>query len=106
MLSRDFLVRALTLEGLIDVDPFWRSLVAGLASEIDVEWISAGVGDRTWFPGRSTPRPVAPPAEVRGNVCAASPAEVVQAIRWSRELLSRGDIAAPDIAIPSASTDA
>lgn len=97
---------SLTLEGLMDIDPVWRSLVAGLASQIDVEWISVGLGDRTWFPGRSTARSVPSPPELHGAICADPRAEVVEALRWARELLSRGDIAASDIAFSSASPDA
>ena len=100
------LLGAVTLEGLMDVDPVWRPLIAALVSEIDVEWISVGVAERSWFPGRLPARPVPPSLQPRGALCADPRAEVVEALRWARELLSRGNIVTSDIALASASPDA
>ena len=45
-------------------------------------------------------------SNVRGELCADPRAEVVEALRWARELLSRGNVSALDIAITAASPSA
>src|ERR1700692_1025265 len=59
----------------------------------------AGAGFRArLFP----PSPHRPP-NMGGELCSDPRAEVVEALRWTRELLSRGDVAAADIGIVAAS---
>jgi hypothetical protein len=43
------------------------------------------------------------PQQIEGDLCADPRAEVVEALRWARELLSRGEVAAADIGIVAAS---
>jgi hypothetical protein len=94
---------SVTLDGLVDVDPIWRPLLIALASRIDVSWVTAGVSDRSWFPGTVTVREKKPPQRIVGELCADPRAEVVEALRWARELLSSGNVPAADIAIVAAS---
>jgi hypothetical protein len=93
---------SLTLDRLVDVDPVWRPLLIALASRIDISWTAIGFADRSWFPGTVTVSEETTPQQIEGDLCADPRAEVVEALRWARELLSRGDVAAPDIAIVAA----
>jgi hypothetical protein len=92
-----------TLDRLVDVDPVWRPMLIALGSRIDVSWTAIGVADRSWFPGTLTVSEETTPQQIEGDLCADPRAEVVEALRWTRELLSRGDVAAADIAIVAAS---
>jgi hypothetical protein len=94
---------SVTLDRLVDVDPVWRPLLITLASRIDVSWTAVGVADRSWFPGTMTVIEQMTPQQIEGDLCADPRAEVVEALRWARELLSRGEVAAADIGIVAAS---
>jgi hypothetical protein len=94
---------SVTLDRLIDVGAVWRPLLIALAARIDVSWTAVGGADRSWFPGTVTLSEETTPRKLEGDLCADPRAEVVEALRWARELLSRGDIAAAEIAIVAAS---
>lgn len=94
---------SVTLERLIDVDAVWRPLLIALAARVDVAWTAVGAADRSWFPGTVTLSEEATPRTLAGDLCADPRAETVEALRWARDLLSRGSIAAADIAIVAAS---
>ena len=87
----------------MDIDPVWRRLVAAIARVVDVTWIVPTESDRSWFPGRVGRPLLATPGEAEAEMCADPRAEAVEALRWARELLSRGTIAASDIALTAAS---
>ena len=55
------------------------------------------------FRGRLLPSDPHPPLNMRGELCSDPRAEVVEALRWARELLSRGNVSANDVAITTAS---
>lgn len=95
----------ITVEGLVDVDPVWRPLVAAIARDVPVTWVAPDAGDRSWFPGKVLFRELPAAPGIRAYLCAAPRSEVVEALRWVRELLSSGDVAARDIAISSATTE-
>lgn len=97
---------SVSLEGIVDVEPLWRPLIVALAGQLDVSWSAAGEADRAWFPGRLKPAEPHPPSTARGELCADPRAEVVEALRWVRELLSRGNVDARDVAITAASPSA
>jgi hypothetical protein len=42
----------ITLDGVVDVEPVWRPLIAALASETIVEWNAPDGVDRSWFKGQ------------------------------------------------------
>lgn len=90
------------VQGLVDIDPVWQPLVAALAGMVDVTWMAPDGSDRSWFPGRVVRPTSTQPAEVDAYVCADPRAEAVEALRWARELLSRGNVAPSDIALTSA----
>lgn len=92
-----------TLENLVDVEPLWRPLLTALSAQLEVSWSAAVELDRDWFPGRVSLTAPAAPRVVRGELCADPRAEVVEALRWARQLLSLGT-SANDIAITAAST--
>jgi len=96
------LLGPVTVQGLIDVDPVWRPLLAALARAVDVAWIAPDEGDRSWFSGRIIAPAPAVFGEAEADVCADPRAEAVEALRWARELLSRGTVAACDIALTAA----
>ncbi|PDT43868.1 hypothetical protein CO661_32660 [Sinorhizobium fredii] len=87
---------------LISIDPLWRPLIKALASVVEITWDAPGTRDRSWFPGTILPTTIEPPQDLICDVCADPRAEVVEALRWGRELLSDGKIQASDIAITSA----
>ena len=95
------------LDGLVDVAPVWRPLISALVDQIDVEWSAAPCDavDRVWFRGRLHVRDAVTPLSVQGDVCADPRSEVVEALRWARSVLARGDVAASDVAISSPATD-
>lgn len=100
------LFASLRLENLVDVEPLWRPLLSTLAAQLEVSWAAVGDSDRRWFPGRLLLAEPASPRVVRGELCADPRAEVVEALRWARELLSRGSLTASDVAITAASPSA
>jgi RecB family exonuclease len=92
------------LDRLGFVAPVWRPLITALAAIIPVRWRNPAVTDTAWFPGEMIRDPY-PAAAVPKSVCCADPhAEVVEALRWARELLSSGRARPEDIAITSAAT--
>jgi hypothetical protein len=97
------LLGSVTLDRLIDVDPVWRPLLIALLSHVDVSWRAVGDADRSWFSGRLSVVDQTAPRQLDGDLCVDPRAEVVEALRWARELLSRGDVAAADIALVAAS---
>src|SRR6185437_7012936 len=90
------------VEGLNDIDALWRPLFLGLAQNVPVSWRALGEADRGWFPGAVEIKPPVTPKRLKGEVCADPRAEVVEAMRWVRELLSRGDVKASDVALATA----
>lgn len=97
------LLGSVTLDRLIDVDPVWRPLLIALLSHVNVSWRAVGDADRSWFAGRLSVVDQTAPRQLDGDLCVDPRAEVVEALRWARELLSRGEVAAADIALVAAS---
>ena len=94
------------IEGLSDIDPVWRPLFTKLSQEVSITWRAVGSTDRAWFAGRLEATPETAPKILTGEVAADPRAEVVEALRWARALLSRDDVLACDIAITAASPSA
>ena len=95
-----------TLEGVLDVDPVWRPLFVRLADFVPLAWVTAGAVDRSWFPGRLEVVRLGCGTRPAAEACADPRAESVEALRWARGLLARGDVLASDIAIASTTTEA
>jgi PD-(D/E)XK nuclease superfamily len=97
------LLGPVTLMGLVSVDPIWRSLVNELARFTEVVWDSPHQSDRAWF--RGTVRLRAPfTPQIAAEVSADPKSEVIEALRWVRELLSSGQAKPEEIAIAATST--
>lgn len=86
---------------MITIDPLWRPLVEVLAAVVEITWAAPGARDRSWFPGTILATPMSPPEQLVCDVCADPRAEVIEALRWARALLSDGVTRASDIAITS-----
>lgn len=96
------LLGSVHVEGSNDIDVVWRPLFVSLSQNVDVSWRTVGPADRGWFQGVAEATPETSPETLTGEVCADPRAEVVEALRWVRALLSRGDVPASDIAITAA----
>jgi hypothetical protein len=93
------------IKGLIDIDPIWRPLILALAETAKVSWSVPDDADCSWYPGEIIQPLAGLASAVRAELCAEPRAEVVEALRWAREVLSRGDTAAADVAIAATSPE-
>ena len=100
------LLGSVQVEGLSDIDLVWRPLFIRLSQEVNVSWRTVGSADRAWFSGTTEAAPETSPKTLTGEVAADPRAEVVEALRWARALLSRGDVLASDIALTAAAPSA
>jgi hypothetical protein len=92
-----------TLVGIVSVDPIWRSLVNELARFTEMVWDMPCQSDHAWFRGTVRPRaPFSP--QISAEVSADPKSEVVEALRWVRELLSSDRAKPEEIAIAATST--
>lgn len=95
------LLGAIVLDGIVDIEPLWRPLINALVPH--VEWRASGKVDRKWFGGHLVEHPLSPPEFRRVEAVADHRSEVIEALRWARELMSIGTVSASDIAIASTS---
>lgn len=95
---------SMVLEGIVDLAPVWRPLMCALVEQLEVKWAAPqDAVDRTWFRGNLNLKPLERPPSITGEICADPRSEVVEALRWARMLLARGEIKASDVAIVAAS---
>jgi hypothetical protein len=94
------------LVGVIDVDRPWQPLLNALAGETLVIWEGAIGPAPAWFEGQFEARPSTAPAKISAELCADPRSEVIEALRWARELLASGTVKAEDIAIAATSPQA
>lgn len=90
---------ATRLERVGVVDAVWRPLIAALSSVVAVEWRNPGTEDIVWFQGavlRDSVQAVPAPVAV---TCANPRAEVVESLRWARELVATGRARPEEVAI-------
>ncbi len=88
----------ITLEGLLDVDPVWRPLLAALCKQTAVTWQAPPGRSAAWFPGVLVERESSE-GPVSAESCADPRAEAVEALRWARSLLASGEVQASEVAI-------
>lgn len=100
------LLGSVLVEGLSDIDLVWRPLFIRLSQEVNVSWRAVGSADRAWFSGAMEAARETSPKTLTGELAADPRAEVVEALRWARALLSRGDVLASDIALTAAAPSA
>ena len=92
------------IQGRTEMSPVWRPLLAALAAETDVVWVADARRLPQWLSSTGVPA-VTKPAEkpaVRSASCASPRHEILEAVRWARQLLARG-IGAHEVAITTAS---
>src|SRR5712671_6237152 len=95
------------IERLSYVAPVWRPLVNALSRVVRVAWQAPDGADTAWFESVVEPLVKLQPAAEWVRVSCADPHhEVIEALRWVRELLSTGRAKSSDIAIAAASTAA
>ena len=97
------LLGPVTLAGIVDVDPIWRPLLAGLARFTEISWDSPTQSTHSWFPGDIRQRLARRPSATSAEVTADPKSEVIEALRWARQLLSSGQVKAAEIAIAATS---
>jgi PD-(D/E)XK nuclease superfamily len=95
------------IERLSWIAPLWRPLVNRLCAVVPVEWEAPAAADTSWFTGSVTPIS-APKGSPKVDLvsCADPHHEVVEALRWVRNLLSAGLAKPSEIALAAASPDA
>ncbi|TIP82562.1 MAG: PD-(D/E)XK nuclease family protein, partial [Mesorhizobium sp.] len=92
------------LDRVVSVAPVWHPLLQALNETVPLSWHNPGPTDVGWFPGEITTdqRPTAVAMEMVS--CANPAAEVVEALRWMRELVASGRARPEEIAICATSS--
>ncbi|UPJ62061.1 PD-(D/E)XK nuclease family protein [Bradyrhizobium sp. 192] len=98
------LLGPVTLLGIVYIDAIWRPLLNEIARFTDLSWDLPAQTEHAWFQGTVRRRMSAGPAKVSAESSADPKSEVVEALRWVRQLLSSGEVKAADIAIAATST--
>lgn len=95
------------VQGVLDVAPVWRALLARLVEHVRVEWVAAGGHVPEWLPGTAIEVITPPLQEPKATIVSAATAydEAVEAIRWARELLASGSVKPEEIALASTAID-
>lgn len=99
------IIGELELDRLLDVPAVWRPLIVALTQVVPVRWVDPGTTDLGWFKGEiiTLPRPDALAPIVLS--CANPRSEVIEALRWARQLIATSRARAHEIAICAASTE-
>jgi hypothetical protein len=95
------------VHGRTEMSPVWRPLLEAVAAETEVVWIAQARHIPEWVGSMDAQVEKCEPASpaTRSVSCASPRHEILEAVRWAREHLTRG--AKPhDIAIAAASPDA
>ncbi|MER9412352.1 PD-(D/E)XK nuclease family protein [Mesorhizobium sp. M0589] len=98
------LLGPVTLSGVVDVDPLWMSLLNDLARVTDITWELPAPAKHAWFRGSIQRRAATTPVRKSAEASADPKSEVIEALRWTRQLLATGKVQARDIAIAATST--
>ena len=98
------LLGPVTLSGLVDVDPLWRPLLNELARVTDLAWDLPEPVEQPWFRGSIRKKPATTPVRTTAEASADPKSEVIEALRWTRQLLASGKVKAEHIAIAASST--
>jgi PD-(D/E)XK nuclease superfamily len=100
------LLGPVTLQRLAWVAPLWRPLMNRLCSVVPVSWEAPGAADTSWFSGSVVPadgREISITPELIS--CTDPHHEVVEALRWVRQLISSGRARPSEIALAAAATE-
>lgn len=93
------------LDSLVAVASVWRPLIEALGQTLDLSWRNPGGPDIAWFPGKiiTDQRPAAAAMVILS--CTNPRAEVVEALRWMRELIASRRAQPAEIAICAPATE-
>ena len=97
----------ISVEGRTEMSPVWRPLLAALAGVMEVRWISGPRYTPGWLRDLGIPivETTAANPEILCESCASSRHEALEALRWARSLIARGDVRPEQIAIATASPE-
>ena len=100
---------SVTVRGFVFVAPCWRRLLRALAGSTSIEWhsIETVKEQLTWTQGsaiRAVVRPTQRPRQ-KSVVCATPKHEVIESLRWARELIVSGRAKPQEIAIVASATE-
>jgi hypothetical protein len=100
---------SVTVRGFVFVAPCWQRLFRALAGSTSIEWHSSETlkEQLNWSQG-CTIRPVFKPKETPTQssvVCATPKDEVIESLRWARELIVSGRAKPHEIAIVASATE-
>jgi RecB family exonuclease len=99
------LVGPVKIERLSFIAPNWRHLIEALAENVPVEWHAPNCAETDWFPGSVVRLEAIGRETVTTAVSCADPRhEVVESLRWARQLIASGKARPQEIAIASAGT--
>lgn len=98
------LLGPVTLAGILEVDPVWRPLLNAIARVTELSWDLPERVEQSWFGGAIRRNAAPGPAQTSAETSADPKSEVVEALRWARQLLSTGAVRAQDVAIAATST--
>lgn len=94
------------LDRVVHVAPVWRPLLDILARTVPLRWRHSPAADVSWFVGDLTPDGPLVSADAPEIISCATPrAEVIEALRWTRELIACGHARPDEIAICATATD-
>ncbi|WP_194075096.1 PD-(D/E)XK nuclease family protein [Methylobacterium durans] len=93
--------------GLADIAPCWRGTVAALVDHVPVTWVAGPRAVPDWVRAAGIRVVTAEPENPVVAVCsAATPRhEVLEALRWARELMASGQAEPADIAVAACRTE-
>jgi hypothetical protein len=100
---------SMVIRGFVFVAPCWQRLFLALAGSTSIEWHSIETVREhlTWIQGsaiRVVVRPTQRPRE-KSVVCATPKHEVIESLRWARELIVSGRARPHEIAIVASATE-
>jgi hypothetical protein len=93
------------LDRAVSVAPVWRPLLNALARNVRLTWRNPGVADVAWFTGGVDLDPRPTPVAPETVSCATPRVEAVEALRWTRELISSRRACPEEIAICATATE-
>lgn len=103
--SAPAILGAVELDGVTDVAPLWRPLIDALCNHVEVTWRTRTAAP-SWFRGEVIAVEMQESAPSVYVVCANPHAEVIEALRWARELIASGRAQPGEIAICATATEA
>ncbi len=98
-----------TVENVYDLAPCWRPLILDLAKSVHVEWhaVRSHADALSWLAKSKVQVVLREPLQpnLEAVSCANPKHEVLEALRWARELLSTGQVSPGEIAIAATTVD-